>query len=630
MDFQLYKYLQTEFSQHPKTVDKLIVSSFLKKNKLRVKKNKFLLDYIISETNKQDAKNLNDFIVVLNKHYPSLTIESLIELFEYVISPSDRIITGAVYTPSFIREYIVSSIFNSTKEIKNNWRASDLACGCGGFLYTIAKYLKMNTSFTYQQIFRNNIFGLDIKGYSITRTKILLSIIALTEGEDVEEFHFNLFTGNALDFKWSQHISEFTGFNCIVGNPPYVCSRKIEPKTKRFLSKYEVCATGHPDLYIPFFEIGLEMLLPNGFLGFITMNSFFKSLNGRALRDYFEKKQYLFTILDFGPLQVFRKKTTFTCICIIQNKVSTTIDYTRLSSLDSLTNKNIQFLQIPYQNLKSHSGWNLLNSDLIHRIESIGTPFSKRFTTRTGIATLKNEIFIFEPVDQDDDYYYLQNGSLYPIEKTICKEIVNPNKLTNLANLSFTEKFIFPYEFINGKASVFTEKVLQERYPCAHRYLKSKRKVLETRDKGTGDYSKWFAFGRTQSLELMKYKLFFPHITSRIPNFIINTDENLFFYNGLAVIGKNEEELVFLSKLMSSRLFWFYLQNTSKPYKSGFISMSRNYIKDFGIYDFTRDDVSYVLAQDDNEKVNTFFEEKYHVILRNVKNDQKLTTSFPW
>lgn len=617
MDHRIYKYMQLHFSQRPKSVDKLIVSAFLKKNNLKSTKNKFLQQYIIDESNARAVKKLREFIALLEKHYSSsLTIESLIELFEFVISPSDRIITGAVYTPEFVREHIVSSILDNTPEIPVNWKASDISCGCGGFLYTIAKHLKQRTAFTYQQIFANNIFGLDIKEYSVARTKILLSILALMEGEDQEEFRFNLFTGDALNFKWLDHVLDFTGFDCITGNPPYVCSRKIETKTKRFLSTYEVCSTGLPDLYIPFFEIGLEMLLPQGFLGFITMNSFFKSLNGRALRTYFEKKKYRFKIFDFGTLQVFRKKSTYTCICLIQNVQSPTIDYVRLVSLNSLPNQNHQFLQIPYLNLKAHSGWNLLHSEIIHRIESVGTPFSKKFITRTGIATLKNEIYIFDPVDHDKDYYYLQNGSLYPIEKGICRDIVNPNKLTTQIDLSsFTEKFIFPYEFLNGKASVLSEKKLQANYPCAYYYLKAKRKILKTRDKGGGDYPQWFAFGRTQSLELMKYKLFFPHLTPHTPNFIINTDENLFFYNGLAVIGKNEAGLAFLSKLMSSRLFWFYLRNTSKPYTSGYISMSKNYIKDFGVYNFTAEEIEYVINQNDKKILDAFFEEKYQIEL---------------
>ena len=50
------------------------------------------------------------------------------------------------------------------------------------------------------------------------------------------------------------------------------------------------------------------------------------------------------------------------------------------------------------------------------------------------------------------------------------------------------------------------------------------------RDKEKGNYENWFAYGRNQSLEKMRNKLFFPHITPDIPNFVINTDEELLFH----------------------------------------------------------------------------------------------------
>jgi adenine-specific DNA-methyltransferase len=86
-----------------------------------------------------------------------------------------------------------------------------------------------------------------------------------------------------------------------------------------------------------------------------------------------------------------------------------------------------------------------------------------------------------------------------------------------------------------------------------------------------GTMKNWYAYGRNQSLEKLKYKLYFPHITSSTPNFIISTEEDLLFHNGIAIIGENKRELLFLQKLLSSRLFWFYIKNSSKPYGSDFL-----------------------------------------------------------
>lgn len=59
-------------------------------------------------------------------------------------------------------------------------------------LYSAAKEIKRRTGNTYQIIFQNQIFGLDIQEYSVTRSKLLLSLLALSEGEDIEQFYFNI------------------------------------------------------------------------------------------------------------------------------------------------------------------------------------------------------------------------------------------------------------------------------------------------------------------------------------------------------------------------------------------------------------------------------------------------------
>jgi type I restriction-modification system DNA methylase subunit len=105
---------------------------------------------------------------------------------------------------------------------------------------------------------------------------LLLSLLALQSGEDIEEFQFNLYQGDSLDFDWTTAINDFNGFSIILGNPPYVCARNLDIETKEKLKNWEVCQSGNSDLYIPFFQIAIENLAENGTLGFITMNSFFK------------------------------------------------------------------------------------------------------------------------------------------------------------------------------------------------------------------------------------------------------------------------------------------------------------------------------------------------------------------
>lgn len=608
----IFKYLKQN-STNPFDVDRLIISSFLKKNNIIVSQNIFIKSYIIPKVNKIEYKQLNDFISELDKEIIEFNIENLIQLFEFVISPADRIINGAIYTPIEIRDYIISNTLGKKRRTIGNLKIADISCGCGGFLYSAAKYIKKETHKTYFEIFKENIYGVDIQYYSITRTKILLSLFAIIEGEDCIEFEFNLFDKDSLSFNWKENIQDFQGFDIIVGNPPYVRLKNLNEDTKLLLKNWEVCDTGLTDLYIPFFQIGIDNLAKNGILGYITMNSFFKSLNGRALRSYFNKKSLGFKIIDFGSDQIFKSKNTYTCICLIENKSSKFINYVAISGSE-LKNKKT-FSKVYYQDIDSKKGWNLQNHKIITKIEAIGKPFGEIYKTRHGIATLKNEIFIFDPVAEDKDYYYLQNGSLYPIEKGICREIVNSNKLSRVNLLSkLKEKVIFPYND-EVKPKLLDEKTFKNKFPKAYEYLSKKRETLDQRDKGKGKYENWFAFGRTQSLEKLQNKLFFPKISDQNPSCIINFDKNLLFYNGLAVIGNNEDELIIIKKLMESNLFWYYIKTTSKPYSAKYYSLNGNYINNFGIYTFSDDEKKFIINEDNKSILDTFFEEKYNIRL---------------
>jgi len=531
--------------------------AFIMANNLEVNNNRFIKQYLIEPTDKNDYKKVKEFVSIILRQNSIFDFEGLIELFEFVISPSDRIITGAIYTPVEIREYIVYQVFSLEKSMLQKDKIADIACGCSGFLYTAIKELKTRTGNSYQHIFQHQIFGLDIQEYSVTRSRLLLSLLALSDGEDVEEFNFNIHQGDALVFRWEEYYRDFNGFQIIVGNPPYVCARNLEDNVKENLKNWSVCASGNSDLYIPFFQIGYENLAENGILGFITMNTFFKSLNGRALRNYFEESRATIRIVDFGTLQIFKSKSTYTCICFLEKSEQTYIEYYKSAEKELPTNRN-QYDRINYRNLDAKKGWNLNDNEIISRIESTGTPFGEKYKTRHGIATLRNDLYIFKPIKEDDEFYYIQNGSLYPIEKGICKDILNSNKLSR--NIDFNvviEKVLFPYD--NGmKPKALEERDLKEKFPNAYKYLKKKKEELAKRDKGKGKYEKWFAFGRTQSLEKVGNKLFFPKFTDQIPYYLISNDDDLLFYNGQAIVGHTQDEMLLIKKIMESRLFWYY------------------------------------------------------------------------
>lgn len=600
-------------------VNSIIISAYLHVNGIENVLNLEIGRHHISE-NSDDSKLIKIFIDFLPNG--DLDFEGLIELFEFVISPSDKIVNGAIYTPKYIREYIADQCIKRSTAFLDQVKIADISCGCGGFLLTAVEKLRLLTNKPFHAIFRENIFGIDITDYSIERAKLLLSLLAIVNGEDQEHFDFNFHIGDSLTFDWHQvsEIDQNGGFDIIIGNPPYVASRNMDSETLRLTQNFEVARTGHPDLYIPFFQIGFELLNAVGILGYITVNTFIKSINGRALRKYFHDYNVKLELINFGGEQVFQDRNTYTCICFLSQGEGK-IRYRRCHSSYLARLYTQDFVEYHYHSLNHIDGWNLTNAleinDFLKTIESTGRPFKKLFITKNGIATLKNNVYKFLPADQDDRFYFLNfENRVFPIERSICRDIVNANKLRIPEDLTTKlEKIIFPYTVANGKVTIIPERALQTIYPFTYEYFLYHRDILSTRDKGQCGYEAWYAYGRRQSMNITQYKLFFPHICDR-PRFVISQDPKLLFYNGIAVVSEDLQELVFLKKLLETNLFYCYIRATTKDYSSGYISMSRNYLKNFGIYEFTTKEKQEFLESENPEK---FIQEKYDVELPDLK-----------
>lgn len=627
MNQNIIKYLK-EYSYDTKDINCLLVSSFLAINKIEKVNNLFINNYIIHEESELILRN--EFLEILNKD--AFTIEELIEFFEFVISPEDKEVNGAVFTPEYIREYIVENTIKKQENKNiNEIVFGDIACGCGGFFKTITEYLRKETNKTFFDIYKENIFGLDIQVYSIVRTKILLSLLAIINNEDCVEFEFNLFDGNALSFDWNniEKIKNNNGFDIIVGNPPYVGSSKIDIETKKLLKNWSVSKSGKSDLYIPFFEIGIKNLNENGILGYITVNTFYKSLNGRSVRSYFSKNKFDLTIIDFGGEQLFKKRSTYTCICLISKLESNLVKYVKSKSSNIRSIKKSNYLRIFYSELNDFDGWFLIDKKAkktINKIESTGKKLGTKFEIRNGFATLKNNVYIFSPIRETEDYYFfLKDKEEYKIEKKICREAIKPNTLKLASEIEKnTEKLIFPYKIEKLEINLFKEKkqslkiidedILKREYSNTYYYLTSQKTILSERDKGKREYEEWYAYGRNQALLISGYKLLLPYITNE-PCFVYTDNQDLLFYNGYAIFSNSQEELYVLQKILMSKIFWFYIETTSKPYAGNYFSVAKNYIKNFGICDLNDNEKKELLKLEDKDLVDKFLMNKYGIDL---------------
>lgn len=596
------------YSDNELALNKLVVTSYVRCNKLNVE-NGYLSNFVVT-----DQDELANEIKILSKE---CTIEDVINIFELAIPESEKTSNGAVYTPKYIRDFIVDKVLQSSSKNLAECLYADISCGCGAFLYTLLVDLHERTHISCKDIL-HKLYGIDVSANSIGRAKILLALISLKYGEVIDNEDFRLYCGDSLTYNWGSipEIRKNGGIDIIVGNPPYVRSKNIDAEIKMNLPLWSTSKIGNADLYIPFFEIGMSLLTDNGLLGYITVNSFFKSVNARALRNYFASNNIMLSIIDFGEQLVFKKRLAYTCLAFLSKEKSDSILYVKAKIADVQNQKNFIYNRIEYSLLDNHRGWNLNKGDILENIrliENAGTSLGDSYIIKNGIATLANDIFIFKPVRFDDEFYYLDKDNIeYRIEKTICRDIIKPNIVKTEEDIpAKEEKIISPYD---TNYNVIQEDFFKDNYPFAYEYLAAHRNILDARDKGEGDYEAWYAFGRTQAIADNGLKLLFPYM-SDLPHFVYTDQKYMMIYCGYAIYNDSETELLFLKKVLESNVFDYYMKNTSKPYSTGYYSYAKNYVKNFGLYPFSEEQKRHILDLNTQEEVNDYISDLYRVVI---------------
>lgn len=589
-------------------IEKAVVYIFIKKMGCDYTQSQFFKEYFFNV----DMAIANIVLAKIEKFSFSQNIETLVEIFEMLIPLDERKENGMVYTPYNIKKYILDMVVNS-EDIPT---VCDPACGCGSFLLSAAEYIHSKYSICYAAIFQNYIYGVDIVKRNIGKCNVLFNLLALSANETIDQ-NFNLVVGNSLDMNWSVSFACMPkeGFDCVVGNPPYVRSKNINEDVRKDMLKWNTSASGNVDLYIPFYEVGLGLLHSSGKLGYISPNTFIQSVNGRALRKYLKEKKYNISLLDFRETQIFKNVTSYTCISLI-NKATKDgmIKYALLNGKNSLN--DYLFTEYAMDSFNAVAPWRLGEKkidEIIERIENIGIKLGS-YKIRNGLATLKNDVYFFLPIEEDELYYYREyNSSVYKIEKSICINVAKPNIIKNEDELAEKmQKAIFPYITDENSSKLIAEDTMVVQYPYAYKFLLAVKDELSKRDKGKGVYPEWYAYGRTQGMLNFGKKLLLPYITSS-PVAVLSTDEDLLFYCGYAIFSDDINELLVLKKIIQSSVFWYFVLNTSKPYSKGYMSLAKNYIKDFGIPILTEQQKNTILHIVDDAELNKYIQKLYGI-----------------
>ncbi|GHP26161.1 type II restriction endonuclease [Helicobacter pylori] len=199
----------------------------------------------------------------------------------------------------------------------------------------------------------------------------------------------------------------FLGFDCIIGNPPYIRQEQIKDLKPLLEKQYQDFYNSTADIYTYFFALAYHLLKEKGFSAFITSNKYARAKYGAKLRELLLKKTTIVSYMELNALKVFESAAVDTSIMSFIKQTppkESEFNYYEPTPDDKNDLKNAHSLSMR-QNALSTESFIFANTallDLRDKMESVGTPLKDwDIQIYRGILTGANEAFIITTEKRD-------------------------------------------------------------------------------------------------------------------------------------------------------------------------------------------------------------------------------------
>ncbi len=504
------------------------------------------------------------------------------------------------------------------------------------------------------RILRNNLFGVDIDPQAVEITMMSLYLKAL-EGEKSQlppkhallpELKYNIVCGNSLigpdiyeqgtlfgdaerdrinAFDWYAvaavydrrplqeensaiadrrystapsiaQIMRSGGFDCVIGNPPYVRIQHMKEwapfEVEHYKQRYKSASSGNYDIYVVFVEKGLSVLRKGGRLGYILPHKFFNAKYGEPLRSLIAEGKHLSEVVHFGDQQVFEGATNYTCLLFLEKDGKDKFQFAKVDDLAAWRNEcNATEGVIPASRATA-SEWNFavgksaaLFEKLAKMPVKLGDVAARIYQ---GPITSADTVYLFEQFRQGKkkkitEVFSKELDEWVPVESAVLKAVVRSGSIHRYSAKP-RALVLFPYEVKECHARLFSADEMRRHFGLAWDYLTRNKKLLENREGGKFKDAEWYQFGRTQNLGMWEQpKLLIPYMVTALAAYLDLAD-SLYFVNvttgGYGITcGQAGCSLPYLCGLMNSRLLDFYFERVSTTFHSGYFAANKQYIE---------------------------------------------------
>ena len=326
---------------------------------------KYIVDYIVKET---VGKKLNDILMLKTNN----TIEKIVKEADKL-----KILDMACGSGSFLigaYKYLLDWYFNQYVKEENKYLKKKLLVKTNNGVQLSIEEKK--------RILTNNIYGVDIDYQAVEVTKLSLflqmldkqgklldeigteNMFMLTEGEILPDLSNNIKCGNSVvgtddllkyvnyndmtadekikinPFNWKSEFADIInkgGFDCIVGNPPYI--KEYTDKSIFEPLHNNECYMGKMDFWYFFGNQSIKLINDKGLISFIATNNWNTSSGAQKFRNIILDKAQIYKYIDFSEYKVFGSASIQTMIYTMgksDGKEKFYFDYYKISDNKSM------------------------------------------------------------------------------------------------------------------------------------------------------------------------------------------------------------------------------------------------------------------------------------------------------
>lgn len=232
---------------------------------------------------------------------------------------------GADYGEVFTRRWVVELILDLVGYTADRDLARQVlvepSCGTGAFLVPVAERLIESAS-THGHDLRSlspAIRAFDLLEANAQRARKAVAQLLVDHGLDAD--HAEAMAGEWVttdDFLLHPH--DPAGADYVVGNPPYI---RLENVPRRTMDAYRrICPTmrGRADIYVGFFERGLDLLKPGGGLSFICADRWMRNQYGADLRELVTGNYAVETVMAMHDVDAFEDDVSaYPAVVVLRN-----------------------------------------------------------------------------------------------------------------------------------------------------------------------------------------------------------------------------------------------------------------------------------------------------------------------